>query len=385
MDFGLSEEQRLVQKTAADFVDREIAPHVREWEAQGAVPREVTRKMAELGFLGGPVPPEYGGAGMDYVSFMLLMEELSRGSSSLRTTVSVQTSLAEMTLLNFASEEQRRKWLVPLAKGERLGAWALTEPNAGSDAANQQTTARLEKGEWVLSGSKRFISNGGLADYVVVFAREPGSKRHEGISAFLVEKGTPGFVTVREETTTKLGLRASPTADLAFEDCRVPEGNLVGKKGQGWEIAMFILNHGRLGVAAGGVGVARAALEAAVKYARERQAFNRPIGDFQLVKEHLAEMALGVDAGRLLVLRAAWLKDRGLDNTKEVSMAKLFCARMAVDVADRAIQVHGGYGFSGDFDVERYWRDARILGLYEGTNEIQKIIIADKVLEARES
>jgi len=385
VDFRLTEAQELVRETARDFVDREIVPHVRAWEEAGEIPRALYDKMAKLGFLGAPVPEEYGGAGMDYVSFMLLMEELSRGSSSLRTTVSVQTSLAEMTLLNFASEEQRRKWLVPLAKGERLGAWALTEPNAGSDAANQQTTARLEKGEWVLSGSKRFISNGGLADYVVVFAREPGSKRHEGISAFLVEKGTPGFVTVREETTTKLGLRASPTADLAFEDCRVPEGNLVGKKGQGWEIAMFILNHGRLGVAAGGVGVARAALEAAVKYARERQAFNRPIGDFQLVKEHLAEMALGVDAGRLLVLRAAWLKDRGLDNTKEVSMAKLFCARMAVDVADRAIQVHGGYGFSGDFDVERYWRDARILGLYEGTNEIQKIIIADKVLEARES
>ena len=380
MDFSLTEEQRLIQRTAAEFVDREVAPHAREWEAKGSIPREVTRKMAELGFLGGPVPVEYGGAGMDYVAFMLLMEEISRGSSSLRTTISVQTSLAETTLLNFGDEAQKQKWLVPLAKGEKLGAWALTEPNAGSDAANQQTTARLDGGEWVLNGSKRFISNGGLADYVLVFAREPGTAKHEGISVFLVPKGTKGFTTVREETTTKLGLRASPTADLAFEDCRIPEDHLIGKRGDGWATAMFILNHGRIGVAAGGVGVMRAAFDAAVKYAKERKAFNRPIGDFQLVKEHLAEMALAVDAGRLLVLRAAWMKDRKMDNTKEVSMAKLYCARMAVDVADRAIQVHGGYGFSGDFDVERYWRDARILGLYEGTNEIQKIIIADKVM-----
>jgi butyryl-CoA dehydrogenase len=317
---------------------------------------------------------------MDYVSFMLLMEEISRGSSSVRTTVSVQTSLSESTLMLFANEEQKQQWLVPLAKGQKFGAWALTEPEAGSDAANLQTTAKLERGEWVLNGAKRFISNGGMADYVFVYAREPGTKRHEGLSCFMVPKGTKGFSVTNVETTTKLGLRASPTADLAFEDCRVPEDHLVGKRGNGWEQAMKTLNGGRLGIAAGAVGVARAALEAATKYAKERKAFGRAIGSFQLVREMIAESAMEIDAARLLTLRAAQLRDLGVDNTLEVSMAKLFGAQMAMRVTDRAIQVHGGYGFSGEFDVERYFRDARILGLYEGTNEIQKLIIAERIL-----
>ncbi|TLZ49780.1 MAG: acyl-CoA dehydrogenase [Methanobacteriota archaeon] len=359
MDFQLSEAQKLVRETARDFVDREIVPHVRDWEAKGEIPRSFYAKMAALGFLGAPVPEKYGGAGMDYVSFALLVEEISRGSSSVRTTVSVQTSLSETTLM-----------LVPLAKGEKLGAWALTEPQSGSDAAGLQTTAKLENGEWVLNGAKRFISNGSIADDLFVYAREPGSKRHEGLSCFLVPKRTKGFSVTNVETTTKLGLRASPTADLAFEDCRVPEGNLIGKRGNGWEQAMRTLNSGRLGIAAGAVGVARAALEAATKYAKERKAFGRPIGSFQLLREMIA----------LLTLRAANLRDLGVDNTMEVSMAKLFGAQMAMRVTDRAIQIHGGYGFSGEFDVERYFRDARVLGLYEGTNEIQKLIIADKIL-----
>jgi alkylation response protein AidB-like acyl-CoA dehydrogenase len=380
MDFQLTEEQKLVRETARDFVDREIVPHAREWERKGEIPMALYRKMAELGFLGAPVPAKYGGAGMDYVSFALLVEEISRGSSSVRTTISVQTSLSESTLMLFANEEQKQKWLVPLAKGERFGAWALTEPEAGSDAANLQTTAKLDGGEWVLNGAKRFISNGGMADYVFVYAREPGSKRHEGLACFMVPKGTRGFSVTNVETTTKLGLRASPTADLAFEDCRVPEDHLVGKRGNGWEQAMKTLNGGRLGIAAGAVGVARAALEAATKYAKERKAFGRPIGAFQLVREMIAESAVEIDAARLLTLRAAQLRDLGVDNTLEVSMAKLFGAQMAMRVTDRAIQVHGGYGFSGEFDVERYFRDARILGLYEGTNEIQKLIIAERLL-----
>ncbi|HEV8595087.1 MAG TPA: acyl-CoA dehydrogenase family protein [Thermoplasmata archaeon] len=380
MDFRLTPEQELVRDTARDFVDREIVPHAREWERKGEVPRALYKKMADLGFLGAPVPEKYGGAGMDYVSFALLVEEISRGSSSVRTTVSVQTSLSETTLTLFGSEEQKKKWLVPLAKGEKFGAWALTEPQAGSDAGNLQTTARLEKSEWVLNGAKRFISNGSLADYLFVYAREPGTKRHEGLSCFMVPKGTKGFSVTNVETTTKLGLRASPTADLAFEDCRVPEENLVGKRGNGWEQAMTTLNRGRLGIAAGAVGVARAALEAAVKYSKERRAFGRPIAGFQLIREMIAESAVEIDAARLLTLRAAQLLDRGEDNTMEVSMAKLFGAQMAMRVCDRAVQVHGGYGFSGDFDVERYFRDARILGLYEGTNEIQKLIIAEKIL-----
>ena len=380
MDFRLTEEQRLVQETARDFVDKEIVPHVREWEEKGEVPRSLYAKMAALGFLGAPVPETYGGAGMDYVSFALLVEEISRGSSSVRTTVSVQTSLSESTLMLFGSEEQKKEWLVPLAKGSKFGAWALTEPDAGSDAANLSTTAKLEGDEWVINGQKRFISNGSLADYLFVYAREPGTKRHDGLSCFMVPKGTKGFTVTKVETTTKLGLRASPTADLAFEDCRVPKENLVGKRGNGWDQVMRTLNNGRLGIAAGAVGVARAALEAAVRYARQRKAFNRPIGDFQLIREMISESATEIDAARLLTLRAAHLRDLGVDNTKEVSMAKLFGAQMAMRVTDRAIQVHGGYGFSGDFDVERYFRDARILGLYEGTNEIQKLIIAEQIL-----
>src|SRR2546430_1604127 len=273
MDFRLTDEQKLIQETARKFVDAELVPHVRQWEEKGEIPRSFYAKMADLGFLGAPVPEEYGGAGMDYVAFMLLVEELSRGSSSVRTTVSVQTSLSETSLLWFASEEQKKKWLVPLAKE-----------------------------------------------------------------------------------------------------------NLIGKKGNGWAQAMKALNSGRIGIAAGAVGVARAALEAAVKYVKERKAFGRPIGDFQLVREMIAQSALEVDAARLLTLRAAQMRDLGLDNTLEVSMAKLFGAQMAQRVTDWAIQVHGGYGFSGDFDVERYYRDARILGLYEGTNEIQKLIIADHTL-----
>ncbi|HLE54859.1 MAG TPA: acyl-CoA dehydrogenase family protein [Thermoplasmata archaeon] len=380
MDFQLTEAQKLVRETSRDFVDRELIPHVREWEDKGEIPRSFYAKMAELGFLGAPVPERYGGAGMDYVSFMLLVEEISRGSSSVRTTVSVQTSLSETSLLWFGSEEQKQAWLVPLSKGERLGAWALTEPEAGSDAANLSTTARLEGDEYVLNGQKRFISNGGIADYVQVYAREPGSRRHEGLSLFLVEKGTRGFTAPHVETKSKLGLRASPTADLSFENCRIPRENLIGKKGEGWNQAMKTLNSGRIGIAAGAVGVARAALEAAVTYVKQRKAFGRPIGDFQLIREMIAQSAVEIDAARLLTLRAAHLRDLGQDNTVEVSMAKLFGAQMAQRVTDWAVQMHGGYGFSGDFDVERYFRDARILGLYEGTNEIQKLVIAEKLL-----
>jgi alkylation response protein AidB-like acyl-CoA dehydrogenase len=245
-----------------------------------------------------------------------------------------------------------------------------------------QTTARLDGDgdQWVLEGQKRFISNGSIADLIQVYAREPGTSGHAGISLFMVPKDAPGFKVTNVETKTKLGLRASPTADLAFERCRIPAENLIGKRGDGWNEAMKTLNSGRIGIAAGAVGVARAALEAAVKYVKERKAFGRPIGDFQLVREMIAQSALEVDAARLLTLRAAQMRDLGLDNTLEVSMAKLFGAQMAQRVTDWAIQVHGGYGFSGDFDVERYYRDARILGLYEGTNEIQKLIIADRTL-----
>src|SRR3989449_2996667 len=279
MDFQLTEEQRLVQETARDFVDRELIPHVREWEAKGEVPKSFYHKMADLGFLGAPVPEKYGGAGMDYVSFMLLVEEVSPGSASVRTTVSVQTALSETSLMWFGSEAQKEKWLLPLAKGERFGAWAITEPEAGSDAGNLATTARLEENEWVLNGQKRFISNGSIADFVQVYGREPGTKRHEGISLFLVPKDTPGFKVTHVETTTKLGLRASPTADLAFEDCRIPKENLIGKKGDGWNQAMRTLNSGRIGIAAGAGGGGRAAPEGASREAQNGKACGMALGD----------------------------------------------------------------------------------------------------------
>ncbi len=380
MEFELSEAQKLIRETARSFVDTEVIPHVKAWEEQGEIPQTVIRKMGGLGFFGIPIPEAYGGAGLDYVSFALVVEEIARGCNSLRTTLSVQTSLTGTTLLATGSETQKKKILVPLARGEFLGAWALTEPDAGSDAANLRTTAKREGDEWVLNGAKRFISNGNLAEYVVVFAREPGTRRQDGISAFLVKQGTPGFHITHVETNTKLGLRASPTADLAFDDCRIPADHLIGEQGEGWETAMYVLNHGRLGVAAGAAGIGQACLELSIEHARERRAFDRPIGAFQLIREMIAEMAVEVEAARLLYLKAAWMRDQDVDNRLAVSLAKLFGAQMAVRCADRAVQIFGGYGFSGDYPVERHFRDAKILGIYEGTNEIQKMVIAHELL-----
>lgn len=380
MEFQLSPQHKMIRDTARAFVDKEVIPSVKAWEEEGAIPRSITRKMGDLGFFGIPIPEKYGGSGLDYVSFALVVEEIARGCNSLRTTLSVQTSLTATTLLAFGSEAQKSDVLTKLARGDILGAWALTEPDAGSDAANLRTTAVRDGDEWVLNGAKRFISNGNVADQVVVFAREPGTERQEGIAAFLVPRDAPGFQVTNVETNTKLGIRASPTADLAFDDCRVPAENLIGKRGEGWDIAMYVLNHGRLGVAAGAVGIGQACLDLSVAHARERRAFDRPIGAFQLIREMIAEMALEVEAARLLYLKAAWLRDQGEDNRLAVSYAKLFGAQMAMRCADRAVQIHGGYGFSGEYPVERHFRDAKILGIYEGTNEIQKMIIAHEVL-----
>lgn len=387
MDFKLSEEQLLIRKTTRDFVERDVKPHVRDWELKGEIPDAVYRKMAQLGFLGAPIPSEYGGAGLDAVAYAILTEELAKGCSSLRTSLSVNASLAGSTLLRFGSEEQKRKWLAPLAKGEKMGAWALTEAGSGSDAAAMKTRAIRKGKEWVLNGTKMWISNGAKADLVVVFAYTDPKLRHEGISCFLVEKGTKGFRPGVVETTNKLGLRSSPTAELILEDCHVPEGNLLGKEGQGWDAAMYVLNHGRLSVAAGAVGIAQAALEAATDYARKRQAFGKPIGAYQLIKAKIAEMATAVEAGRLLVWRAAFAKEQHHHGeatfeewTLAVSLAKLFTAEMCVRVAEEAIQIHGANGYTNEYPVERFWRDAKICGIYEGTNEIQKLIIARHIL-----
>lgn len=387
MELRLSDEQRLVQKTAREFVDNEVKPYVREWELKGEVPSSVYRKLHELGFMGAPIPTEYGGAGLDAIAYAVLTEELAKGCSSLRTSLSVNASLFGMTVYKFGSEAQKERFLPPVAKGPKLGAWALTEAGSGSDAASMKTRATKKGGDYVLNGSKMWISNGAKADFVVVFATSDPKRRHEGISCFVVEKGTKGFRPGVVETTNKLGLRSSPTAELIFEDCKVPEASRIGKEGQGWEIAMHVLNHGRLSVAAGAVGIAQAALEASIDYAKKRTAFDRPIGAFQLVKEKIATMATDIEAGRLLVYNAALAKERYErgDETYDgwslaVSKAKLFTAQMCVRVAEEAIQIHGANGYTNEYPVERYWRDAKICGIYEGTNEIQKLIIARHVL-----
>jgi alkylation response protein AidB-like acyl-CoA dehydrogenase len=381
MDFRLTEEQRMIQRMAREFAEEQMMPYVAEWEEKNEIPMELYEKMGKLGILGGPIPEEYGGAGMDCISYHLMIEEIARACSSVRTTISVHVSLCAYTILQFGSDEQKKKYLPQLALAQKLGAWALTEPDAGSDAAGLKMTAKEEGDGWVLNGTKIFISNGDIADVVIVFARLPKSQKHEGISAFIVEKGTPGFTAGRVEIGSKLGLRTSHTAELLFEDCRIPKENLVGKVGQGWEIAMKILNSGRLSVAAGAVGIARACLDASIKFAKERHAFGRPIARFQMIKEKIAQMSAEIDAARLLYLRAAHKREMEKDNTLEVSQAKLFSAQVVMRAADEAVQIHGGYGYSSEFPVERYFRDAKVCSIYEGTNEIQKLIIAKSVLD----
>ena len=384
MEFAITQEQRLLRQTVQEFVAKEINPYVEEWEEKGDVPDEVFRKLGAIGLLGAPIPVEYGGAGLDAVTYAMLTEELAKGCSSLRTTISVNTSLFGMNVLLFGSEEQKRSYLPKISTGEKRGAWALTEPQSGSDAAGMRTTARKNaKGEWILNGHKMWISDGGKADYHVAYARtddfNPKTKR-DNICAFIVHKDDPGFKVGSVEAKTKLGLRASPTAELLYEDCTIPADRIIGAEGSGFEQFMKILNGGRLSVAAGAVGIAQAALDASIEYVRQREAFGKRIGEFQLVKEHVAYMALEVETMRLLVYKAAWMKDQGLDNRLAVSLAKLHAGEACTRVTERAVQLHGGNGFSGEYPVERYWRDSKIIGIYEGTNEIQKVIVGGEVL-----
>ncbi|MCA1811630.1 MAG: acyl-CoA dehydrogenase family protein [Halobacteriales archaeon] len=393
IEFTLSDEQRLIRDMTRAFVNEHITPAiVRQWERDGDHPHSIYDKMAAQGLLGAPFPQEYGGGGLDAVSYAILTEELAKGCSSLRTSISVHGSLCGSTLKSFASPEQKKRWLPAMAAGTKLGSWALTEPGSGSDAAGMQATAHKDGNGYLLNGTKAWISNGGLADYVIVYAKTNQDLKHKGISCFLVEKGTPGFECVAVETTNKLGLRSSPTATLQFTDCRIPADHLIGKEGDGWKNAMHVLNHGRLSVAAGGVGIAQAAYEASVQYATERQAFGRPIGNYQLVQAMLADMDMNIQAGRLLVWEAARSReafDRG-ELTRDqwtlaVSRAKLFVAEMALKVCEDAIQIHGANGYTDAYPVERYWRDAKILGIYEGTNQIQRLIIGRLVTGLRDA
>ncbi|MBW3581512.1 MAG: acyl-CoA dehydrogenase family protein [Euryarchaeota archaeon] len=383
MDWTFTDEQKLIRQTTRTFVQNEISPYVLEWEREGKVPDAVYQKMADQGIFGAPFPEALGGAGLDYLSYIVMTEELAKGCSSIRTTLSVHTSLCGMTILQAGSEEQKKEWIPQLADWTKQGAWALTEPGSGSDAASLRTSAERDGDSYVLNGRKLWISNGAKADYVVVFARvnewDP-KKKHEGITAFLVEKGTPGFEGGTVWTQEKLGLRSSPTAELILKDCRVPVANRIGAEGEGWDIIRAILLNGRISVAAGAVGIAQAALDASLDYAQTREQFGRPIADFQMVQDLLSTMATGVEAGRALVYKAAALKMAGEDYRLAVAQAKLFTAEMVVRVTRDAVQVHGGAGFSQEYPVERYFRDSIICGIYEGTNQIQKIIIARHLL-----
>ena len=378
MDFELTEEQEMIRRMVRDFAEKEIVPIAGEMDEKGEFPWEIIRKMAPLGFLGLPIPEEYGGAGVDNVSFAIAMEEIARASGSIAITLDAHVSLACEAILQFGSEEQKRKYLAPLARGEKLGAFALTEPEAGSDAAAIKTRAVLSGDEWVLNGQKVFITNGSIADVVVVAAVTDPTKGHRGISNFIVEKGTPGFRPGRDEE--KMGLKGSVTSQLFFEDCRVPKENLLGKEGEGFKQFLIVLDAGRIAIGAMAVGLAQAALDASIAYAKERVQFGQPIAKFQAIQWMIADMATQLDGARLLVYRAAWLKDRDVRFTREAAMAKLFASEIAERACHAAIQIHGGYGYTKDYPLERFYRDVRLCEIGEGTSEIQRLVIARQVL-----
>ena len=382
MDLRLTEEHKMIRKMVRQFAEKEVAPIAAEMDEKAEVPFENIKKMGELGLMGLTVSEEYGGAGMDTVSYCIATEEISKACAATAIVMGVQNSLVCHGIEKFGTEDQKQRFLVPLAEGELIGAFALTEPEAGSDAAAQKTTLVLDGDEYIVNGTKNFITNGGFADVIVLFGMTDKSQGYRGISALLVEKDTPGFSVGTEEE--KLGIRASSTCELVFEDCRVPVANRLGEEGQGFKIAMTDLDAGRISVAAQALGIAEAAYQAALEYAKARVQFGQPIAKFQGIQWMLADMATRIEASRLLVYNAALAKDRaketGARYSKEAAMAKLYASETASWVTDLAIQIHGGYGYVKDYPVERYYRDARITRLYEGTSEILRIVIADQIL-----
>lgn len=373
MDFDLSEEQKMIQDTIRKFARDEIAPVAAENDKKGRFPRDIFQKLADLGFMGTPIPEEYGGAGFDYISHAIVAEEIGRVDSSMRGTYSVQVSLVELPILKFASEEQKKKYLPKLTSGEWIGCFGLTEPDAGSDPASMVSSAKEDGDAYVINGQKTWITNAGIADLAIVYAKTDPAAEARGITAFLVERDLEGFAT--QDIHDKLGLRASNTGEIILENCRVPKQNVLGEVNKGFKVAMGTLDFGRYTVAAGCVGLAQGCIDMCKEYAKQRIQFGKPIASFQLVQQMIADMVVECEAGRLLVYRAGHLKNKGLPNTRETSIAKYYCSEMANRVAYKAIQVHGGYGFSGEYDVERFYRDARINTLYEGTSQIQQLII----------
>ncbi len=374
MNLDLTEEQKAARQTARDFAEKEIMPVAREYDEKAEFPADLVRKMAAVGILGTAIPEKYGGAGMDFISYALVTEEIGRACSSMRTVLSVTSSLVALTIVKWGTEEQKQKYLPRLASGEIIGCFGLTEPDVGSDAANLSTTAKKDGSDWLLNGNKMWISNGGISKLAIIFAQTDKTLKHKGIAAYLVDTDLEGFSS--QPIHGKLGLRASDTTSLTLEDVRVGQDAVLGKVGEGFKVAMSGLDNGRYSVAAGCVGICQGCLDASVKYAQDRTAFGRPIAGFQLVQELIADMVLDTEASRLLVFQAGHLKNKGARNTRETSLAKGQAAEAALRCGNRAIQVFGGYGYSNEYPVERYMRDARVASLYEGTTQIQKLIIA---------
>jgi alkylation response protein AidB-like acyl-CoA dehydrogenase len=381
MDFNLTEEQNMVQQMARDFAENEIKPKAQELDKTERHPTEIIQKMAELNLMGIAIPDTYGGGGADIVSYAVALEEISRGCASVGVIMSVNNSLVCDPINTFGNEEQKKTVLTALASGKKLGCFGLTEPEAGSDAAAQKTTAVLQGNEWVINGKKNFITNGNVADYCVLMAMTDKTKGYKGISAFIVDCKTPGFSVGAVEK--KLGIKASGTAELIMEDCRIPKDSLLGQVGQGFYVAMNTLDGGRIGIASQALGIGRAALEAATEYSKTRVQFGQPIAKLQAIQWMIADMATDLDAARLLTLRAAFLKDHKQKYEKEAAMAKLFASEAAGRITTKAIQVHGGYGYIQEYNVERHFRDARITEIYEGTSEIMRLVISSSILKGR--
>ena len=380
MNLDLTEEQQLLLRSVREFAEAEVKPHAKEIDETGRFPLDTFKKAAELGLTGIAIPENYGGAGMDHVSYAIVIEEISRVCASTGTILSVQNSLYCDPIYRFGTDEQKQKFLIPYARGEKIGCYALTEPQAGSNAAALATKAVRKGDAYVVNGTKAWITNGGAADAALVYVNTQPEKGEKGITALVVEKGTRGFAVGKEEK--KLGVHATACTELSFSDCEVPVANRIGNEGEGYKVALSTLDGGRIGIAAQATGIAQGAFEAALSYAQQRQAFGHPIADFQAIQFMLADMATELDAARLLARRAAWKQDSGARFTMEASIAKLFASEMSTRVTHKAIQIHGGYGYSREYPVERNYRDARITEIYEGTSEIQRLVISSLVLKA---
>ena len=378
MDFEYTPEQIQLRKSVREFAEAEIAPHVMEWDEAQIFPKDAIRKLGELGYMGAIFPEDLGGAGLGYVEYSIIIEELSRVDGSVGIIVAAHTSLCSNHIYKMGSDEQRRRYIPRLASGEWLGCWSLTEPEAGSDAAGTRTSAALENGCWVLNGAKTFTTNAHYANVCVAMAVTDRAAAQHGISAFIIEHDTPGFRTGKKEN--KLGLRASATGEVIFESCRIPPTQLLGKRGEGFVDSLKVLDGGRVSIAALAIGMAQGAYDAALRYSKLRRQFSRPISEFQAIQFKLADMATAIDAARLLNYRAASMLDQGKRVTKESSMAKLFASEAAVRIADQALQIHGGYGFIKDYPVEKFYRDVKLCTIGEGTSEIQRLIIAREIL-----